>query len=239
MNRTLKELDLMVDADAAKRQKCLTSAKRASARLKKDGTTDHQAEYLAHICSDMDDRFGLGGQLCLEWTLDYYMALQFDKAYVWLKEIKTHLVENGHTERNKLEYFNDSEAFSIDRGGKLTLVFGKHYPDEPRYLVIDDVSLIGHCCYVRKVWRRTKLNCIGMVEQPTLKHYRDLGFDMHYSDGASFRIYGDCRDNGHVLTYERMHGRGKCDKVIWDVGAHTWFFFEVNILWSQTVGAAQ
>lgn len=238
MNRSIKELDSMLDADAAKRRKCLAVAKRASARLKKDGTTDHQAEYLANICSDMDGRFGLGSQLCLEWMLDYYMALQFEKAYPLLQEIKTHLVEQGHTERNKLEYFNDSEAFSINRGGKLTLVFGKHYPDEPRYLVIDEISDWTHRCYVRNVWRRTKLNCIGMVEQPTLKHYRDRNFDMHYRDGDSFRVYGDARDNGHVLTYEKIFGRGKCDKVIWDVGAHTWFFFEVNTLWTQTVGDA-
>lgn len=236
MNRSIEELDSMLDADYAKRQKCLSSAKRASARLKKDGTTGHQAEFLANICSDMDDRFGLGRQLCLEWMLEYYMALQFEKAYVWLQDIKTYFVEHGHTERNKLEYFNDSEAFSIDRGGKLTLVFGKHYHDEPRYLVIDEISSINHRCYVRKVWRRTKLNCIGGVERPTLKHYRDKNFDMHYKDGNSFRVFGDARDPGHVLTYEKIFGRGKCDKVIWDVDAHIWFFFEVNTLWTQTVG---
>lgn len=235
MTQSFEELSLMVDADAAKRQKCLAAAKRASARLKKDGNTEHQAEYLANICSDMDDRFGLGTQLCLEWTLDNYMALQFEKAYPLLCQIKTHLVEQGHTERNKLEYFNDCEAFSIDRGGKLTLVFGKQWHDEPRYLVIDETSDWNHRCYVRKVWRRTKLNFRSIV-QPTLKHYRDANFDMHYKDGNSFRVYGDARDPGHVLSYERMFGRGKCDKVIWDIVAHTRFFFEVSTLWAQTVG---
>lgn len=239
MTRPLKELDSLVDADAAKRQKCLASAKRASARLKKDGDTDHQAEYLANICSDMDDRFELGSQLCLEWMLDHYMALEFERAYVCLKAIKTHLVEHGHTERNKLEYFNDSEAFSIDRGGKLTLVFGKHYSDTPRYLVIDNLSYASHRCYVRHVWRRTKLNCIGVVEQPTLKHYKDSSFDVRLTKGPLQQAFGDARDPGHVLSYEKMFGRGKCDKVIWGIGSHTSFFFEVNTLWTQTVGEVQ
>lgn len=237
MTQSFEELSLMVDADDEARRKCLASAKRASARLKKVTNTDHQAEFLATICSDMDHRYPMGTQLCLEWMLDHYMALEFEKAYVCLKAIKTHLVEQGHTERNKLDYGHDSEAFSIDRGGKLTLVFGEHYHNEPRYLVIDDVSLIGHRCYVRKVWRRTKLDCIGMVKQPTLKHYRDSGFKTRSMEDP-FRSYGDARDPGHVLTYEKMFERGKCDKVLWDVGAHTRFFFEVNVLWSQTVGDA-
>jgi hypothetical protein len=228
-----------------RREEWMTRAEEIRAQLAVTDDTDLEAEFLARICQDIDQRFGLGSQLGLEWMLDHYMALEFERqAYPWVKEIHQYLVDNGHHARNKLEYFNDCEAFYIDPE-RVVLVCGSYYHLDPRYLVIDEpgVELVGgidqwHSFYVRQIWQRTKLNCINSVEQPTLTHYRRRGFKLRgYCEKDRFRTYGDARDGGHVLSYERMLGRAKCDHVIWDVNAPMRFFFEVNTLHAQTVGA--
>jgi hypothetical protein len=220
---------------------CRAYARRVQVKLEKIAPdhTDAHAEFLAGICSNFDDQYGLGTQLCLEWFVDHYVAREFERAYPWLREIWQFLIDGGHDHRNKLEYFKDAEAFFVDKT-RLVCVFGTQYHRDPRYLVIYNEH--GHVlkyphreCYVRHIWRKTKFDCIGSVVQPTLKHYRDVGFELRYHDGP-LRIYGDCRDEGHIFTYKSDFGKAKCDHAMWHLNEALRFFFEVNTLWTQTVG---
>jgi len=200
--------------------------------------TDAHAEILALLCHERDKVYGFGGQLCLEWMLNHYIAMEFEAAYSFLIDIWKALINGNHHERNKAEYFNDGEAFYCSKEG-MVIVFGKRHPDVARYLVIDKFTNLGagedpwHDCYVRKVWRKTGYDSIKLKEQPTLKFYRDRAFNMGYM--SDHIIYGDARDPGHVLTYENKFGRAKCDKVIWNIREPLSFFFEVEALWDQLV----
>lgn len=225
------------EQDKRRRQR-LAYAKRVTHVLSKGhNNTNLNAEFLGTICSELDSEFDVGSQLCFEWMADYYIAREFERVYPWIQQIWNFLVENGHSERNKLEYFNDSEAFYVDTD-RLIFVCGKSWQRESRCLVIDSHPDIGemkrHLCWVRRVWRRRRLNCIGSVDRPTISHYRAVDFAMGFHDG-NFRIYGDCRDCGHVLTYKNEFGVGKCDRVISDINEPLRFFFEINTLWTQTV----
>ncbi len=246
--RKLDEMDREMEARKLERQGYLHFADQVQKALGKDQDTN--AAFLAQICNAQDVHYGLGSQLCLEWMLDHYVALGFERAYPLIKEIHQFLVAEKHSVRNKLRYFNDSEAFYIDPK-RIIMVCGKVYRDEPRYLIMDGVETLNanirddwHNCYVRKIWQRRKLNSIGGVKQPTLSHYRAKNFDPHYTDEDEkhrfergwFTTYADGRDPGHVLSYEKHLGKAKCEHSLWDLNAPLSFFFEVNTLWSQTVG---
>lgn len=204
--------------------------------------TNIQAEILARVTNQLDQEYGLGSQLCVEWLLDHYVAIEFEKqAYPWLLDIWKYLVEHDHTSRNKLEYFNDCEAFFLDTK-RCICVFGSAYSPNARYLVIDAPGGIFHRCWVRKVWRRTRRSCGRYLERPTVTFYKQHQFDMRYRKGEG--IYGDCRDPGHVLTYERLlpntsrNTNGKCDHTMWNIQEPLRWFFEVNTLWTQIKAAA-
>ncbi len=238
-NPTLEEISIRLDKSKNKRKETLNGVPSVIKQLKKDGDTSNQAEFLANICSHFDDIYGSGRQLCLEWMLDFYISIEFEKIYPWLREVWQFLIDNNHNIRNKLDYFNDSEAFYIDKD-RLICAFGKSWSNETRYLVMDHKEDYGtfqtHNCYVRKIWKRSRKNCIGRIDRPTLSHYRKINFNLNFNDKAGFTIYGDCRDNGHVLSYKNYFGNKNCDHVMWDINEPLWFFFEVNTLWTQTVG---
>lgn len=229
------ELSAQIEERDAQLRKIMVRAEEVSAELRATDNTDHNAAFLGKILYDQDETYGAGTVLCLEWALDYFMAHAFEKAYPLLLKIHKLLVENGRNQRNKYEYFKDSEAFFIYEDRPIC-VFGPRWRDAPRYLWIDDrenfLDTVRHRSYVRQVWQRTRLDCIGGVDHPVLRHYRERDFDMKFYD-TRFRVYGDARDRGHVLTYENLYGRAKCDKVIWDVGAPLGFLFEVNTLHTQ------
>lgn len=230
-----KELSAHLDKRDALRRRAMVQAEKVSAELQTSYGADHSAAFLGKVLYDQDEQYGLGAVLCLEWTLDNFMAHAFEKAYPLLLEIHEFLVKNEHGERNKREYFNDRKAFFVCKDRPIC-VLGSRHRDTPRYLWIDDLKKLGdwttHRSYVRKIWLRTKMDCIGGVAEPVLHHYRENNFDMSYRD-VPFRIYGDARDQGHVLTYEKMFDQARCDKVIWDVNAPLQFLFEVNTLHTQ------
>ncbi len=219
----------------AKLGQVMARAEEVSTELRAGGDTERSASFLGKVLYDQDQKFGVGTVLCLEWALDHFMAHAFEEAYPLLLEIHKFLVENGHSARNKREYFNDSEAFFV-RKDRPICVFGPYYRDAPRYLWIDCLEKFGdwtcHRSYVRHIWQRTKLNSIDGVKEPVLRHYQENDFDMKFRD-TPFHIYADARDEGHVLTYEKILGRAKCDKVIWNVNAPLRFLFEVNTLHTQ------
>ena len=233
----LAKITARLEEDEARLARVMVRAEEVSAELRASDDTNHSAEFLGKVLYDQDEMFGVGTVLCLEWTLDRFMAHAFEKAYPLLIEVHEHLVKNGHGERNKREYFNDSEAFFVREDGPVC-VFGRTYRDAPRYLWIDRRDEVfdstWHRSYVRRIWQQTKLDCLGGVAEPVLRHYREVDFEMKFSDGP-LRIYGDARDQGHVLTYEKTHGRARCDKVIWDVNAPLHFLFDVNTLHSQLI----
>lgn len=234
----LKNSKVFFDTYNKIRKKRLTYARRVYRRLESDefNVTSANAEFLAQICNNLDDSSGFGSQLCLEWMLDFYMGQEFEKVYPLMREVYQFLLDNEHHERNKFEYFNDNEAFYVDPS-RLIFVCGKAWSDRSRYLTIDIKENILpnwyiHKCYIRNIWRRTKKR-YGRIKRPTLSQYRKIDFKIGDNDG-DFSQYGDCRDIGHILTYEKGIGNeGKCDKVIWDINAHIYFFHEISCLWSE------
>ena len=200
-------------------------------------TTDFniKAEFLGKMTANLDEKFGVGSTLGLDWLVDHYLAYEFERnVYPWVLEIHRLLKANKHHYQNKWEYFNDAEAYYIPHKEKDICVFGQSYYDRPTYLVIDEKSNFHHKFYVRQIWPRKKANAY-FVEQPTLAYYREYDFKLGYGDDSI--SYGDCRDNGHIFTYEQMkylrEEHGKCDHSIWTLQETIRWFFEVNTLHTQ------
>ncbi len=194
---------------------------------------DDHAEFAARLIQHFSKDYGDEPSLALEWMLDHFVALRLeDHIMEWMHEIWQHLVSNKHDERHKFEYFNDAVAFFVRRE-RMAFICGKGH----RYLVIDNSTDLQDYLAVRRVWPRTRRNCINNIDQPTLRFYRQRNFSLQYNHP----IYGDARDPGHVLTYNRYRfgksrsEHGKCDKVIWNLNEPLWFFFEINSLHTQLV----
>ncbi len=241
---SLKGIGAEVAARAKVHEHWAGEALETSGQLQLENDPMCAAKFLAQVCDSQDEKYGLGSQLCLEWMLEQYMALEFERAYPWIQQIHKFLVDGEHSIRNKFEYFNDSEAYFIDHP-QMVMVWGKTYQDEPRFLLMDRISPKGTDPYyarqrfwVRQIWRQTRKKH-GFIQQPTLKHYREKGFDLGYKEGDNRKLdllttYGDFRDVGHVLSYERMTGRKSCEGAISFLPRSVEFFFEVNTLWCQT-----
>ena len=202
-------------------------------------TTDFNLKtmFLGNMAAKLDEKFGVGSTLGLDWMVDHYLAFEFERnVYPWVGEIYNMLKAKKHHYQNKREYFNDSEAYYIPHKEKQICVFGSWYSDRPTYLVIDDKSEYHHKFYVRQIWPRLKANSWS-VEQPTLAYYRKYDFKLGFADDSI--SYGDCRDVGHIFTYEHMgllnddDGHGKCDHAMWTLQESIRWFFEVNTLHTQ------
>ncbi len=226
----LKELTASLARSEEQRQRCLAMGKTFADKLAKacGDYTGTEAEVLAAICH----QYSQNSNLCIEWMMDHFMGLEFVRHYPLMKEIYKLLVKHNHHERNKFDYFNDAEAFYIPHKNKMIFVCGKIYKKESRFLIIDQDSshlyepfgFKDHSCYVRKIWRKLRRDCIKQVDRPTLKWYREKNFELRFRDSG---------DRGHVLTFEDRVGEPKCDNVHWDYGDHKWFFFEMDTLHTQ------
>jgi hypothetical protein len=246
-NLEYEKFQRRMEAQEKKRKHWMSRAEALAGELKLLDDTSIAAEFLANVCHPQDEKYGLGSQLCLEWMLEQYMAREVEKAYPWIQQIHKYLVDNGHSNRNKLEYFNDCEAYFL-KEDRIVMVFGKFYRDDFRYLVTDklclnelpdhlNIDFFRHQLHVRKVWRRTGKSKYGSVFHPTVSHYSPCDFDLsEYSEHNDFHIYGDLRDIGHVLSYEKAYGKSKCDGAAGFIPETIRFLFEVNTLWTQTVG---
>jgi len=176
----------------------------------------------------------------LKIVLDHYIAFDFERnVYPLVTQIYWMLRNADHHYQNKYDYFNGAEAYYVPHKTKKIYVCGQPCHDRPTYLVIDDLG-DGFCgdFYVRQIWPKTKLDCIGGVKNPTLSLYRKHDFNLSHTESKGV-FYGDCRDDGHVLSYKRFNflGRdhGKCDHTIWDLNAPLHWFFECNSLHTQLI----
>jgi len=212
-----------------KRQSTMRYAKKARVHLEKiTDWTDDQAKFLADICVEFDTDYDVGTHLCLDWMLDNYIAMEFERRVdPLIRDIVKALIP--YNERNKFEYHHDRHAFLVREG---IFVFGFDWRDQSRYLCIDEQNSIFRKYYVRNIWRRKKAHAWG-IDRPTLSTYRDHDFKFGGDNGLS---YGDCRDPGHVLTYERLLSKtGKCDYTTGYLKESLRWFFEINHLHNQLV----
>lgn len=214
--------DIMIDSNLALK------------KLSNGNLLTEPAEYLANICVELDVKYDVGSTLTLDWFLEQYIAMEFERrVYKLFVEAWKILKERNHTYKNQYEYFSDAEAFYIPHETKRIIVMGSWWSyGGSKVLVIDDTETrLFKKFYVRRIWKKTKL-CYDSIEQPTLAYYRKRNFDMGYGKNQCF--YGDCRDPGHIMTYDNSFiGHSKCDKVIWDLIGPIRWFFNVNTLWTQ------
>lgn len=175
------------------------------------------------------------GNLVFEWTLEHTFGLLFEELYLpKCLEIHKALGLGGFTSRSKYEYQSDCEAFVVPHE-KPVFAFGKVWHDSQKNLFVHSPCALGlfDRSHIRKIWKRTKKKHGAWIEHPTLKTYQDLDFEMRFNEGP-FRMYGDCRDEGHVLTWEK-NMMSKCDKPTWSLGDHLQVLFEINSLHNQLV----
>lgn len=222
------------------RKKWRAESNRTLRRLANKRLHDQAAMFLANICVELDKTFGPGSQLTLEWMLDFYVSMEFERrARPMFIKCWNELRARKHTHKNPFDYSDlDMSAFYIPHPTKRIVVMGSwHKYGRSKALVIDDADERGKDkVIVRRIWPRSKRNDY-YFEQPTLSFYRKLGFKTDGNDEP--RTYGDCRDSGHVLTYDRWAFACKvasaghhCDHVIWNIAEPLHWFSEVGWLWS-------
>ena len=237
-----EKLHREVQARQDKSAQTLSYSNRVAKVLKGDhDDTDDQAKFLANICQQLDERFGTGSQLTLEWVIDHYLGLEYHRNIApKLAEMYNALVKGKHTLRNKAEHFKGYTYYiPTDKSKKVMVMTNENNGDYNKpwsWLVIIDENVISEKVYVRKIWTKTRLDCIQNVDQPTLSFYRKIKFDMCYDNG----VYGDARDRGHVMSlrqdkpYDKENGvhddveAGKCDHSLWHMDEALRWFFEVG-----------
>lgn len=56
----------------------------------------------------------------------------------------------------------------------------------------------------------------------TIEQYRSIDFNIKFDGDSPIRLYGDCRDNGHILTLDTVGGvsyQPQADKANWSYRA--------------------
>jgi len=207
-------------------RKILKYAERVKRKLEEDSLSSvYKAIFLSKIAKEDLEM----NHLTMHWMLDHYMGEYIKDAIPVIKKIHAKLVECGYNGRNKYDYFNDCEAF-YELTDRPVLVIGKHYG--VRYLIMhDEAGDMGNTLFVRHIWKRTRKDCIGTIDRATLSYYKNIDFKPRFIDEP--RLYGDCRDYGHVLTYGDWCHNPKCDNVHWNLHDHTSFIFELYSLNKQ------
>lgn len=210
-------------------------------KLKEYDDTDEQAKFLANICVQLDERFGVGSQLTLEWFVDHYLGGEyFNNIAPKLEELYDMLVEDNHTCANPWSHFKGYAYYvpckaANEYSSKKILVMTNENNENWKWLVIIDENTISENVFVRKIWKKTRLNCINDVDQPTLSFYRKINFDLCFDND----VYGDCRDIGHIMSYKSLkdinHDGGISTKVVGKCD-HSLSFIADNIRWFMEVG---
>jgi len=209
-------------------KKVMVRSNRELNRLRAGEMLGEPAKYIANICVELDAEYGVGTTLTLDWMLDSYFEMEFDRRVRrLLPEIHAALKAGNYTEKNPDSHFRGL-AFYVPHDDKTIFVHGGG--DESwRYLVIFDK--LGYV-YVRKIWNRLGRNCIGNVDRPTLAFYRKQNFAPWDASPRASGFYGDCRDEGHVFTTQFLQGVAH---VIWNIGIPMSWFMEVNSTWTEMV----
>lgn len=218
----------------SQQDKLLTYACKVRKKISPKDNTDEEAEFLAHICVALDQRFD-GEPLTLEWMLDHYVAFELEQTiYPKFIVIWEKLSQRKCTYKNPFEYFSGL-AYPIPHPTKRVYVSRVDSCHDKSYLIVDegtnhDNYLSWHHFLVRNVWDHAVKNSVGYMKRPTLQFYRKRKFDFTYGDDG---IYGDCRDPGHVLTYAKtLLTHGKADHVEWDLQAPLAWFRETRRLFN-------
>jgi len=224
--KTLKEEFDLVSAQILARDKILKGvmirSNRELKRLSDDRLLQEPAKYLANICVELDTKYDVGITLALNWMLDAYFEMEFERRVrKWLTEIYDALKASGATEKNSVELFKGL-AFYVPHNEKM--IFVHDWDGSSGYLVV--VEKHPGNVYVRRIWNKLRRQ-YGFLNKLTLAHYRKKDFSQHYSD---------CRDKGHVFTTKMFGG---VDHVIWDIGTPMSWFMAINSVWTELVNVEE
>ena len=205
-------------------KKVMARSNRELKRLDIEEMLTEPAKYLANICVELDAKYPVGTTLALDWMLDNYFEMEFERRVrPWLPEIYEALKAGGATEKNPVELFKGL-AFCVPHEDKM--IFVHDWEGLSGYLVIMEKPIIAEQhpgnVYVRKIYKKLGRR-YGFLHKLTLAHYRKNDFSSEYRD---------CRDNGHVFTTKFLQG---CDNVIWNVGRPMSWFMAINSVWTALV----
>ena len=210
-------------------EKIMTRSNRELKRLSDDKLLSEPAQYLANICVELDAGYGVGTTLTLNWMLDHYFEMEFERRVrAWLTEIYDALKAGGATEKNPVDLFKGL-AFCVPHKEKM--IFVHDWDGLSGYLVIVEKPILGYSAfskehlgdvYVRRIWKKLGRQ-YGFLHKLTLAYYRKKDFSPRYCD---------CRDKGHVFTTKFLVG---VDHAIWDINVPMSWFMAINGVWTALV----
>ena len=231
LQETLEKLKAQFKKRDAVLDKIMARSDRELKRLSGDELLTEPSEYLANICVELDATYNVGTTLALDWMLNSYFEMEFERrVQPWLSEVYEALKAGGYTEKNPVDQFRGL-AYYVPHDEK------KIFVHEDSFLVIFDTSKIFEGVYVRSIWPRIRRDCIGHVDHPTLAYYRKRNFAPWEVKGLP-GFYGDCRDRGHVFTFTKFPRTG-VDHVIWDIGRPMRWFMAMNSTWTDLVNTEE
>lgn len=249
MSKQMDELTRQVEERNAEAVKVHAFSQSTLTKLKAHDDTDMQAKFLANICVQLDERFG-SSSLTLEWMVGHYLGMDYhNNVAPQLEALHDKLVDGKHTHVNQWDHFK-GYAYYIpckakdEWSSKKVLVMTNENNDGWQWLVIMDENSISKNVYVRKIWKKTRLNCIGSVDQPTLRFYRKIRFDLQHYNHSNLGVYGDSRDFGHIMSYKSSKDidfdantstnvAGKCKHSLSFASDNLRWFMEVSFLHTE------
>ncbi len=168
------------------------------------------AQMLIGVEDDKGSRHGCR-DLLMQWMLEHYTGMLVMKAMLDIHNVHDTLRGFQYTQTDPL-IFNDldNEAWWIPAEGKKVFVMQSQCRLK---LVIMDSNLIMDKVHVRRLWYKFDEGRNSELSKfKTLKWFKDHDWEPGY---------GDCRDDGYVLSYERMtYGKGEKQAGKVDRGNH-------------------
>jgi len=180
------------------------------------------AQIFIEVEDDMGSRRGCRN-LLLRWTLEKLTGMMIMKALPDIHNVYQMLKSLRYTENDPLVFNDlDNKAWWIPAENKKVFVM----QSQCRFkLVIIDSNLIMDRIHVRRLWYKWDEERNSGCKFRTLKWFKDNNWKP---------TYGDCRDEGYVLSYECMTYGTKTNKGKVDRGNHyePQQFLD-DILWTQ------
>lgn len=197
-----------------------------------DFETSPASDALAEILNQFVHRdWDSGGYLCIEWAMERFWGLQFQEQYMMFVELHNELERRCHQCRHNALVWNDLdwsawiEPVKKDKDGNKTRLAFVLDSQGRSILFVIDRHTIGELykktqIHVRNLANRTRHlpGCEKRyIELPSLVWYRNRRFEMKY---------GDCRDNGYILSYTKQLGTVSIDRAydhLSDIAHVVWF----------------
>ncbi len=174
---------------------------------------------LAEIMSKCVHRkWSCGEYLGIEWALEHFWAAEVERHIPRLLEIHNLLEERNHTQKNPFTYNDmDYNIFYIKNDWIKNQKWIKDVEGEGidyfKNIMVFDQQGYGQLVIHKKDYFHEKINAVRIWPRTTKRYGFTDKRSLNYYRNKKWKLeYGDCRDKGYILSYEKMFNNSKVDR---------------------------